>query len=419
MAMGRIKDVGPASRLVRKKTVQEQFERKREALKQLAEFAHPRGRRLPHKAATRLIKKKETKAVLAQRQLGPRTPRCTPLPTHLIEPPNGVVEMEDTAIASIAEPSAEQLNSDAIEAIRDRVRRICEAGNGYSQARIAKEVQISTATLSQFLGGNYQGNVLSIALKVRQWLDLLAERQNNEELPAVPRWVDTPTSRRILNDLRYAHLARDLILIVGGAGIGKTKAIEQYASITPCVWHVEMTAATGSLVAALEEIAIVVGEREYARSGPYLQRAIAKRIRNTGGLLVIDEAQHLTVQALDQIRWFNDSCNIGLVLSGNDRVYTQLTGGNRAAYLDRLYSRVGKKTHIKRVGAGDADAIIKAWGIDDSATRDNIRDIASRPGALRVLNKVLRLAATYAQAKGKRISMDEISAAARELGVFE
>lgn len=326
--------------------------------------------------------------------------------------------MEATAV-SIAAPAAPQLDMDTTEEIRERVRRICEAGNGYTQSRVAKEAGISSTTLSQILGGTYQGNVTANIIKIKQWLSLYDERANNEELPEVPRWVDTPTSRRILSDLKYAHLAKDLILIIGGAGIGKTKTISQYAAVTPGVWHVEMSAATGSLVGALEEIAIAVGVRDYARTGPYLQRAIAAKIRGTGGLLVIDEAQHLTVQALDQIRWFNDSCDIGLVLSGNDRVYTQMTGGNRAAYLDRLYSRVGKRTHIKRVTAGDADAIIKAWGIGDSLSRNGIREIANRPGALRVLNKVLRLAATYAQAKAKSIGSEEIALAARELGVFE
>lgn len=328
--------------------------------------------------------------------------------------------MESTTnVTSITSAIPEECSVEQMSDLRERVRKIAEAGAGYSQSRIANETGISTATLSQFLGGTYRGNLQATATKLIKWLNTYDAQSSTESLPAAPSWVDTPTSRRIINDLRYAQMAADLVLIVGGAGIGKTKAIEQYVAIAPNVWHVEMSAGTGSLLASLEEIAIKVGLRDYSRNSAHLQRAIASRLRNTGGLLVIDEAQHLTVQALDQIRWFNDKCNVGLAFSGNERVYTQMTGGNRAAYLDRLYSRVGKKTHIKKAAQGDADAIIKAWGIEDAGCRDRIRDIASRPGALRVLNKVLRLAATYAQASRKPICCDDISSAARELGVFE
>lgn len=329
--------------------------------------------------------------------------------------------METTAtnITPISNAIPEEFSVEQMSDLRERIRKIAESGAGYSQSRIATETGISTATLSQFLGGTYKGNLQGTAQKIGRWLNSYEAQSSTESLPAAPSWVDTPTSRRIISDLRYAQIAADLVLIVGGAGIGKSKAIEQFAAISPNVWHVELSAATGSLLAALEEVAIKVGLRDYSRSAAHLQRAIAGRIRNTGGLLVVDEAQHLTVQALDGLRWFNDKCGIGLVFSGNERVYTQMTGGNRAAYLDRLYSRVGKKTLIKRSAQGDADAIIKAWGIDDAGCRDRIRDIAARPGALRVLNKVIRLAATYAQASRKPICCDAIGTAARELGVFE
>ncbi|QHB72915.1 AAA family ATPase [Stenotrophomonas sp. 364] len=327
--------------------------------------------------------------------------------------------METAPPATAAPPVPTEITADAVFTLRERVRMIAEAGNGYSQARIAKESAISGATLSQFLAGSYAGNIQAVARKVQVWLDHHQAKANGETLPAAPHWVDTPTSRRIINDLRYAQLAADLVLIVGSAGVGKTKAIARYQTLSPNVWHVEMSAATASLLRSLEEIALRVGIKEPPIGAAALQRAIAARIGGCGGLLVIDEAQHLTVQALDQVRWFNDKCAVGVVLCGNDRVYTQMTGGNRAAHLDRLYSRVGKKTHLKRACVGDADALIKAWGIDDSRCHACIRRVAMRPGALRALNKVLRLAATYAQASRKRLDAEVIDAAALELGVFE
>lgn len=368
-----------------------------------------------------LMRRRQRLESLRRPSLPPLYPANVPLAHQLKHLLDGE-QMEHTATnvtplntaTALGDFSAEQLSE-----LRERVRKIAESVAGYSQNRIAREADISSATLSQFLGDTYRGNVQATATKIGKWLATYDAQASAESLPAAPSWVDTPTSRRIIGDLRYAQLAADLVLIVGGAGIGKSKSIEQYRAMSPNVWHVELSAATGGLLSSLEAIAIEVGLRDYVRGSAHLQRAIAARIRNTGGLLVIDEAQHLTVQALDQIRYFNDKCSVGLVLCGNERVYTQMTGGNRAAFLDRLYSRVGKKTHIRKCAQGDADAIIKAWGIDDAGCRDRIREIAAKPGALRVLNKVIRLAATYAQAARRPICCDAIGQAARELGVFE
>ena len=76
-----------------------------------------------------------------------------------------------------------------------------------------------------------------------------------------------------------------------------------------------------------------MGLRDLVNSAAYIQRAIFQKVRNTSGLLILDEAQHLTVQALDMVRAINDQTSIGLVLCGNDRVITQMTGGNRAPFL--------------------------------------------------------------------------------------
>lgn len=346
--------------------------------------------------------------------LPPLRPNSIPLVHHSF-----TKEAPMTNITPLHSPQAGEINEEQMSDLRERVRVIAESDKTLSQARIAKEADVSSATLSQFLGGTYAGNMQKVAQRVQSWLQAYDEKQSSGGLPAGPEWVETPTSQRILGSLRYAQLAADIVLVVGGAGVGKTRTIARYATTAPNVWVVELSAATGSLINALEEIAIAVGLRDYSRSAGYLQRAIAARVRGTGGLLIIDEAQHCTVQALDGIRWFNDKCDIGVVFSGNERVYTQMTGGNRAAYLDRLYSRVGKKIHIKRSTQGDADSIIAAWGIDDMKCRERIRDIAAKPGALRVLNKVLRLAATYAKASGRGICCDDILASARELGVFE
>lgn len=306
-----------------------------------------------------------------------------------------------------------------MDALRESIRHIVEKDPTYSQARVGKEADVSSSTLSQWLGGSYPGNNNVIGKKLRAWLTAYEERTKDGGLPQPPAWVETPTSARILSGLRYAQMAQDLVLILGGAGVGKTKTIERYRNQQPNVWVVELTPATGGEIAAMEEIVIALGVRDYARTSGHLFRTILSKVRNTNGLLILDEAQHLTVKALDQVRAILDQGQIGLVLAGNERVYSQMTGGNRAAYLDRLYSRVGQKIILRKATTKDADAIIDAWGFEDARCREPLRAIASKPGALRQLNKVLRLAAAYAKSQNHKLSCEDIAAAARELGVHE
>lgn len=235
-------------------------------------------------------------------------------------------------------------------------------------------------------------------------------------LAAGPAWVSTPTSERVIAGLRYAQLAGDIVIIYGGAGLGKTHSIRHYQASSPNVFHVELSPATGSILACLEEIALALGINDYARTAAYLHRAICVRLRNTSALLVFDEAQELGMQALDQVRCIHDRAKVGIALVGNERVYAQMAGSNRAAYLDRLYSRIGKRIHLKRASESDADALIAAWGISDGASRARCRAIAAKPGALRVLSKALRLAAAYALADSRAVCSDDIDAAWYDLG---
>lgn len=256
----------------------------------------------------------------------------------------------------------------------------------------------------------------SIAARAKVEDVLPADSEEEEALPSGPRWVSTPTGETILAGLRYAQLAADVVLIYGGAGLGKSLAARHYQGTAPNVIHVEMSPVTGGVLACLEEIAAAAGVADYARSPAFLHRAICRRLRGSGGLIIIDEAQELGIQALDQVRCIHDQAKVGIVLMGNEQVYAQMAGSNRAAYLDRLYSRIGKRIHLKRATEADADAIIAAWGLKGHSSRVRLREVARKPGALRVLVKVLRLSRAYCEAEGRPLDVEDVEAAWADLG---
>lgn len=299
--------------------------------------------------------------------------------------------------------------------LREQVRTAMHADKRLSQSIVAKEAGISPTTLNQWLNAKYLGDNEAIDNKMSIWLSAdQARRAAGSAMPATPGFVHTPTSARVLGALAYAQMAGDITVSYGNAGVGKTSACMHYSENSPNVWVSTMTPSTAGVVTSLEEIceSLHLSPGGGARK---MAKAICKRVKDTNGLLIIDEAQHLSVQALDEIRGIHDATGIGIALVGNDGVFARMAGGRNAQQLDRLFSRVGKRLRLQQSSEADIIEIINAWGLADAKCRPKLIAIARRPGALRALTKTLRLASMYAAAENRGVSCEDISAAAAEL----
>lgn len=300
--------------------------------------------------------------------------------------------------------------------LRDELARVLDGESGMSQEMAAKQIGTSGTTISRYLKGEYPGNVPELERKIANWLRSYKRRTaEGQALPVAPEWVATPTAAEIVETLEYGQMASDVVVVYGGAGTGKTKAIEHFAQTRPNVWTITATPATEGVVPALEAVAEAL-DIPLANGAARLHRAIVKRMRGTFGLLVVDEAHNLNTKALDQMRSIHDATGCGLALVGNERVYSTMTGGSRAPYLDRLYSRVGMKLRLGKVDRKDVDAIIEGWGLELKDCKGMLRHIASRPGGLRTVTKVLRLAGMYAVGEKRPVSCADVQEAWDELG---
>lgn len=299
--------------------------------------------------------------------------------------------------------------------LREAIRAAMSRDKRMSQALLAKEAGISAATLNQWLLGKYQGDNEGIDAKLRLWLEAdQTRRAAGSAMPLAPGFVMTPTAQRVLGALSYAQMAGDIAITYGGAGLGKTTACKHYRESSPNVWIATMKPSTSGVVTCLQKIAEALNLDAGGGASAIASR-ICKRVSDTHGLLVLDEAQHLSVQALDEVRALHDETGIAIAFVGNDGVFARMAGGRNAQQLDRLYSRVGKRLSLRQSTEADIDALITAWGIDDTKCRATLVEIARRPGALRTLTKTLRLASMYAAAEGRSPCCQDVRAAATEL----
>jgi len=311
------------------------------------------------------------------------------------------------------EVAAEGLSPDEL---RHEVRRLIST-EGYSQAQIARESANSPTALSQWLDDKYAGNSRNVEAKLQKWLDAKVEREEFAGTrPTGPGYFITPSSKRIMDCLAHAQFAGDMVEIIGVPGSSKTTSARRYQERNPNVWLSTMAPHAAGVVPALEEVAEALGLRDVGGGARGLSRAIRRRINGSGGLLIVDEAQHLSLQSLEEIRSIHDANGMGLALMGSEHLHGRLTGGTRAPQLAQLFSRIGMKVHLRKVMRGDVEALCSAWGIADKEARGYVEQVALKPGALRQATKVVRLAAARAKATNAPVTVDLLQAAWSLLG---
>ncbi|ECW3214346.1 AAA family ATPase [Salmonella enterica] len=278
--------------------------------------------------------------------------------------------------------------------------------------QIALESGLSTGTISSFINDKYNGDNERVSQILQRWLE---KYHAVAELPEPPRFVETQTVKQIWTSMRFASLTESIAVVCGNPGVGKTEAAREYRRTNNNVWMITITPSCASVLECLTELAFELGMNDAPRRKGPLSRALRRRLEGTQGLIIIDEADHLGAEVLEELRLLQESTRIGLVLMGNHRVYSNMTGGNRTVEFARLFSRIAKRTAINKTKKADVKAIADAWQINGEKELELLQQIAQKPGALRILNHSLRLAAMTAHGKGERVNEDYLRQAFREL----
>lgn len=307
-------------------------------------------------------------------------------------------------------PKAEMRATDVLM----RVSTLIDAKR-VSSSQIAKEISVSPSTLSQVLNGLYKADPVKIVEKLENWLRLREQRDANPSVD--PGFVMTVTAKQIMDDLSYAQITESIVVLYGASGVGKTKTLDEYQRTNNNVWKVTASPSRSSLTECLYEIAMELGMDDAPRRKGPLSRVIRQRLKGSEGLVIIDEADHLDYPTLEELRILQEETGIGMALVGNNKVYTQLTGGRRNEDFARLFSRIAKKRGIHKTKVADVRAISEAWNIGGGSEMNLMIQISERPGGLRLLSKTLKLAAMFA--KGALITEQLLRTAFAELETNE
>lgn len=232
------------------------------------------------------------------------------------------------------------------------------------------------------------------------------------ELPAVLTenltHIATETSRRIVDKCDYAKYCRDLVLICGQPGVGKTEALMHYKATTPRVWLMTASRSAKSMRGMLQDLAATVGVGTWGASAELSRRIIA-RVKDSDGLIIVDEAQHYGFDPLESLRGIFDFSGIGMVLSGDLTLRTTL------AKFPQLDSRIGSKLILKRPSHQDVSEVAAVLGVAGEEELRFCHSIAQHGGGLRYVAKTIRQATILAAGEGVRLDIRHLAAAWKEL----
>ncbi len=218
--------------------------------------------------------------------------------------------------------------------LREQLQELMNRRN-LSQVHVARAIGKSSAVINQYLQGKYSGDVESVNELIAGFIQREREKAQARQLNF--DFVATETARRALEVVGYAHLMSEICVLTGAAGVGKTIILNEYATKHRDAILIEADPGYTARV-LLEELCNRLGVSKRGNIHD-LSASCVQALRESGRLLLVDEAELLPYRALEVLRRLHDKAGIGIVLAGMPRLLVNLRG--KRGEFAQLYSRVG------------------------------------------------------------------------------
>ncbi|MFB2553371.1 AAA family ATPase [Ensifer soli] len=254
---------------------------------------------------------------------------------------------------------------------------------------------------------------------VRRWLDAVEESAGlMAGMPDSPMFFKTRAAVAIHETLKLAQTMRGFVTVTLDAGRGKTVACREYQRTRPHVHMVTLHPKVKTVHGAMNQLARRLSVRVFNQAE--LVEMIGERLSRGGeqALLIIDEAQHADGESVNQFRYFSDVFNIGLALVGNSEIRKKMAqAGAHAASRDQIVSRLDKNLKRDPGRAEDVRDFIAAWGIDDADCIRFLTALGMKGGALRQIDRTIKIAHLAMQGSGEPLQRKHLEAAWRNRDV--
>jgi DNA transposition AAA+ family ATPase len=259
-----------------------------------------------------------------------------------------------------------------------------------SQSSIANEIGSSKSTLNQWINGSYPGDNEAIDHKVSAFLDT-REMRDSLTLKPIKEFIETDLWDQFKSVSDNCLAVNTIGVFTAEAGLGKTYACDHYRNLNPNIVHIEADHGYTSR-ALIGEIAQNINVDDKGNIHE-LSKRVFKALKDSGRLILVDEAEHLPYRALEILRRIHDKSGVGVVLAGMPRLRQNLTGDRR--HYAQLYSRVQISCEVKKLESYD---LINILDNQIKMNEECKRLVVSKArGNARRMTKILQNSVLYAR----------------------
>jgi len=290
--------------------------------------------------------------------------------------------------------------------LRNALKDLMEK-RGISLKAVSRSLGISTATLSQWLNNSYTGNVTKIEEAVKGFI----ERQMEKHKTSVNsiEFVMTSVAKKVFEIARICHIDGEIGVCYGDSGVGKTMAVKEYARRNTDVILVEADLGYTAKV-LFAELHRRLGMDGRGTIHDMFEDVVAK-LRGSGRLIIVDEAEHLPYRALELLRRVYDKAGVGILLVGMPRLIANLRG-KKGEYA-QLYSRVGVAAKVEGLKPSDTEEFVKAVMPNSNGVWKAYHEASY--GNMRVLCKLLKRSMRVAEINNMAVSPEIVRETAKML----
>lgn len=303
--------------------------------------------------------------------------------------------------------------------VRQYFRNLVE-DKGATLTHIAREIGKSHTAVSRFFGGTLASSEIvdKLAELKDQWEAAAAERtEDAREYRREVEFVMTNDAKQVLAVCDLCQSEREIGVIVGPAGAGKTTALHKFREMNPDAVYVR-----GDVSMTAKELMIEIADQLGIDPGygslRSCMRRIVTRFRERPSVLIIDEADLLvsfTVRKIELLRTIHDEAQMGVVLCGMPRLAGYLLRGpSMKENLAQFYSRVAYTTKLTGLTRQEAEGILADYEMTDAARKALVaRALDAKRGGMRRFSKLLSRCLDLSD--GAKISREIVDDAGRLL----
>jgi DNA transposition AAA+ family ATPase len=273
-----------------------------------------------------------------------------------------------------------QIKETIVNLLKEKKSRL-----GLSDAASARQIGISSGTMSQVVNGKWDLISEDMWRKIANWAGY------------TPDWqlAETGNFNRIVSAAKRAKKLSETLTISYEPGTGKSFALKHVANNLPnvvyleCEEHYKRKDFLAKLLSAM-------GVQAFGTVTEMLDTIIEELLRMQKPLVILDEFDKLDdpVMKLFKSIWNKTEGNCGFVLAGAPFLRNRLERGvkkNKQSYVE-MWSRMGREyVALNPTTANDIAAICRANGIE---MQEDIEEIIRRSDA-RDLRQVKREIATF------------------------